>query len=77
MPKALFQVAERSGRGSRGLRSSFKDVVPVVERRTEAVDGRMPCDHCLGHGVAGGISVEAAIDRAAIQDGSGVGFVAI
>ena len=66
MPEALFQVAGGGVRRSRGLRPGFEDVVPVVEGRTEAVDGRMACDHCLGHGVAGGIGVEAAIDRASL-----------
>ena len=41
-------------------------VVPVVLRRTKAFDRGMPSDHCAGHVVAGGISIKAAVDLAAL-----------
>jgi hypothetical protein len=39
-----------------------KEVVPVFSRWTQAADGRIKLVHPMGHGIAGGIGVKAAID---------------
>ena len=44
----------------------LEHVVPVVGRRAEAFDGRMQSDHGGGHGVAGGVGIEAAVDLASL-----------
>ena len=53
-----------------GLAACTKGVVPVVVRGAETLDGRMPCDHGLGHEIPGEVSVEAAVDGQAGQDES-------
>ena len=45
-----------------------KKVVPVFGRWTETTDRRMALVHPLGHGLTGGIGVEAAIDWHALSD---------
>ena len=58
------------------LRRGFEDVVPVVLDRSEALDARIQGDHGLGHGVTGGIGVEAAVNLAPlIQQGPQPGRV--
>ena len=47
-----------------------KKVVPVFGGRTETTDRRMALVHSLGHGLTGGIGVEAAIDWHALGDQS-------
>ena len=46
------------------LAAGLEEVVPVVSGRTETFDNRMQSDHRGGHGVAGGVGVEAAADLA-------------
>ena len=49
---------------------ALEHVVPVVGRRAETFDGRMQSDHGGGHVVAGGVSIEATVNRASlIQQG--------
>ena len=45
------------------LRADFEHVAPVVSGRAKALDNRMQGDHSGGHAVAGGIGIEAAVDR--------------
>lgn len=45
-----------------------EEVIPVFGGRTQAADGRLEIVHTLGHGIAGGISVKAAIDQQALED---------
>ena len=53
-----------------GLRSGPEDVVPIVVGRAKALDGLMAGDHGAGHGVTGGVGIEAAVDLAAlVQEG--------
>ena len=48
----------------------LEHVIPVVCRRAEAFDSRIQSDHGGGHVVAGGVGVEAAVDRVAlVQEG--------
>ena len=51
-----------------GLGSCLKNVVPVVVRGPEALDGRMEGDHGAGHVLAGGIGVKATINEIALGD---------
>ncbi len=51
-----------------GLGSCLKNVVPVVVRGPEALDGRMESDHGAGHVLAGGIGVKATINEIALGD---------
>ena len=53
-------------RGGEARRASAEEVVPVVERRRQELDGGMEGDHGLGHGLAGGIEIEAAPEAAAL-----------
>ena len=46
------------------LAAGLEEVVPVVSGRAETFDNRMQSDHRGGHGVAGGVGVEAAADLA-------------
>ena len=41
-------------------------VVPIVLRRTKALNGGVQRDHGLGHGFTEGIVIEAAVDLAAL-----------
>ena len=50
------------------LGSCLKNVVPVVVRGPEALDGRMEGDHGAGHVLAGGIGVKATINEIALGD---------
>jgi len=58
-------------------RTSAEGVVPIVERRRAQLDGGMKSDHGLGHGLAGGIEIEAAPEAATlvkeVRQPSGVG----
>ena len=49
-------------------RTSAEDVVPIVERRGEKLDGGMKGDHGLGHGLAGGVEIEAAPEAAVLLE---------
>ena len=48
------------------LTEGTKGVVPVVVRGSQTLDGRMERDHGAGHGLAGGVGVEAAVELAAL-----------
>ena len=50
------------------LCSCPKNVVPVVVRGSEAVDGWMEGDHGMSHGLAGGVRVEATVNEIALSD---------
>jgi hypothetical protein len=60
----------RRGQGQRyggeDLSAHPEDVVPIVLRGTEALNGGVQRDHGLGHGVTEGIVIEAAVDLAAL-----------
>jgi len=43
-----------------------EEVVPVFGVGTQSADGGMKITHSLGHGVAGGIGVKAAVDGQAL-----------
>ena len=45
-----------------------EEVVPVFGGGTQALDGGMKVAHALGHEVAGGIGVKAAVDGLALGD---------
>jgi hypothetical protein len=48
----------------------LEHVVPIVLRRTEALNGGVQRDHGLSHGFTEGIGIEAAVDLAAsVQEG--------
>lgn len=47
-------------------RASSEDVVPIVERRGEKLDGGMKGDHGSCHGLAGGVEIEAAPEVAVL-----------
>ena len=49
-------------------RASAEDVVPIVERRREKLDGRMKGDHGSCHGLAGGVEIEAAPEVAVLLE---------
>ena len=49
-----------------GLGTGLEHVIPIVLRGAQTLDGRMEGDHGLGHSLAGRISIEAAVDRAAL-----------
>ena len=56
------EVAERSPEGLEDVPAGAEGVVPVVVGRAEALHGWVACDHGVGHAVAGGVGVEAAVD---------------
>ncbi len=58
----------RAGAGSEGRLAAVltQEVVPVFGGGTQAVDGGMKVAHVLGHEVAGGIGVKAAVDGRAL-----------
>src|SRR4051812_18485860 len=56
------------GRAEAELCSCLKNVVPVVVRGPEALDGRMEGDHGVSHGFAGGVGVEARGYEIALGD---------
>jgi hypothetical protein len=62
----VFRVVGMMGRGELG--SCLENVVPVVVRGPEALDGRMEGDHGTGHVLAGGICVKATINEIALGD---------
>ena len=45
-----------------------EEVVPVFGGGTQSADGGMKVAHALGHEVAGGIGVKAAVDGLALFD---------
>ena len=61
----------RQDRGAREMKGTLegeltKEVVPVLGSWTQAADGRIKTVHALGHGLTGGIGIEAAVDRQAL-----------
>ena len=48
-------------------KASAEGVVPIVERRGEQVDGGMKIDHGLGHGLTGGVEIEATAQPATLR----------
>ena len=58
-------------------RASAEDVVPVVERRCQKLDGGMKGNHGVSHVLAGGVEIEAAPETAVLVkelgDPSGIG----
>ena len=58
--------SSRSGRAEAALCSCLKNVVPVVVRRPEALDGGMEVDHGVSHGLAGRVGVEATVNDIAL-----------
>ena len=56
------------GKAEAELGSCLKNVVPVVARGPEALDGRREGDHGAGHVLAGGIGVKATINEIALGD---------
>ena len=58
-----FQVEDpRRWRSGVRLRRRRENVVPVMARRAEALDGGVDRDHGLRHLVAGGVGVKAAVE---------------
>ena len=45
-----------------GRRLSAQDIVPIVEGRSEQLDGGMKADHSPSHVLAGGIEIKTASD---------------
>jgi hypothetical protein len=68
--EGLFYSEQAAGFGD-GLSKGLEEVVPVVMGWAEALDGRVSSDHALGHGVSGGVGVEAAEDRNTSEDETG------
>ena len=48
------------------LRARAEGVVPIVLRGSHTLDRRMEGHHGLRHGLAGGVGIEAAVDRVAL-----------
>ncbi len=68
-PRRRFGIPSSGrGRAEAELGSCLKNVVPVVARGPEALDGRMEGDHGAGHVLAGGIGVKATINEIALGD---------
>ncbi len=45
-----------------------QEIVPIFGLGTQALDRGMKIAHALGHGVASGIGVKAAVDGLALSD---------
>ena len=60
-----WEGKERLRRGV-ARRASAEDVVPIVERRWQELDGGMKGDHGLSHGLADGVEIEAAPQTATL-----------
>ena len=61
------EEASWRGRG-RSAGELTQEVIPVFGGRTQALDTGMEIAHALGHGIAGGIGVKAAVDGLALCD---------
>ena len=48
-------------------RTSAEGVVPIVERRRAQLDGGIKSDHGLGHGLTGGVEIEATAQPATLR----------
>ena len=67
-PRRRFGFPSSGERAEGELCSCLKNVVPVVVRGSEALDGRMEGDHGAGHVLAGVIGVEATVNEMALGD---------
>src|SRR5437867_1977864 len=65
--KSFVFPSSRMGPGA-GLGASLEHVVPVMLRRSQALDGWMERDHGFSHILAGGIGVKPAVDGLALLD---------
>lgn len=61
-----FRAGELEAGSRERLDVETEEIVPVFGRRRQALDGGMKIAHALGHKVAGGISVKAAVDGLAL-----------
>ena len=54
-------------RGGEARRASAEDVVPIVERGWQELDGGMKANHGVSHGLACGVEIETAPEAATLE----------